>query len=74
MERRWELQLMLSCFYSCAVYFGTYIYRPCSIGFPQDYSAKRTTIAYPANTTFPYGICQVRVLNKHAIGLWGKCP
>lgn len=26
----------------------------------QDYSAKKTTIIYPANSTYPQGVCQVR--------------
>lgn len=30
----------------------------------QDYAAKKTTIIYPANTTFPHGVCTVRALNE----------
>lgn len=26
----------------------------------QDYSAKKTTIIYPANSTYPQGVCRVR--------------
>ena len=41
----------------------------------QDYSAKKTTIIYPANSTYPQGMCQVRThpAAREASSTWSPC-